>query len=123
MVQAHEGNTYGHAPDLITKTINAQNTWTDEYRLPGGVGGQVMVPVTVEITGGAVVTVQARRPGEAWATDAHDLGDTAGVANGGTLLKPTSGVTWFSGWYIRAGVKTGALNGGSAVVAIGTLGE
>lgn len=123
MVQAHEGNTYGHAPDLITKTIDAENTWTDEYRLPGGVGGQVMVPVTVKITGGAVVTIQARRASEAWATDAHDLGDTAGVTNGGTLLKPAAGVQWFSGWYIRAGVKTGALNGGSADIAIGTQSE
>ena len=119
MVQSHEGNSYGTEPDLITKTISTQNTWTDEYYLPGGVGGQVFVPVTVKITGGAVVSLQARRPGEAW-VDAHDLADTSGVANGGALLRPAGGVLWFSGWYIRLGIKTGALNGGSAVVAIGT---
>ena len=121
LVQAFEGNTYGVTPDLVTAEATTEDTWTDGYFLPGGDGAFVNIPITMKITGAAVVTVQVRRPGESWA-EAHDLGDTAGSAND-TKILPVSGVTWFGGWYLRAGVKTGALGGGSAVITIGTRAE
>lgn len=108
----------GNSPDLVTATISAQDTWTAPHVCPGDIGAYAVVPVVIVITGGAVVTVQTKRPGsDTW----RDYGDTAGVTNGGLLIRPNGTVPLMGGWSLRAGVKTGALGGGSAVVEIGTL--
>lgn len=105
-----DGGGYG------VTTITAQDTWTPTIVGPDVAPGMpAFIPVETVITGGAIVTAQTRRGSGAWI----DMGDTAGVANAATLLKPFDGLILSPGREYRVGVKTGNLNGGSAVITVG----
>ena len=105
-----DGGGYG-----VTE-ITEEDTWTPTIVGPNAAPGMpAILPVSTVITGGAIVTVQAKRGSGDWI----DIGDTAGVANAATLLKPFDGLVIFPGWSFQVGVKAGNLNGGSAVITVG----
>lgn len=117
--QVFEGSSYttGSA-DLVTKTIDAQNTWSDEYVNPGPDGSVMVVPYTIAGGSTSTVTIQVARPGvDTW----YDAGDTAGGVNG-VQISPTYGRFQLDGgWRARIGVKTGHLGAAATVVvSLGT---
>lgn len=105
-----DGGGYG------ATTITTEDTWAPTLVGPSAVPGvTAFIPVGTVITGSAIVTVQTRRGSGAW----QDIGDTAGASNGGTVLKPFDAIIVAPGREYRIGIKTGNLNGGSAVVTVG----
>lgn len=105
-----DGGGYG------VTTITEEDTWTPTIVGPNAAPGMpAFIPIGTVITGGAIVTAQTRRGSGDWI----DMGDTAGVANAATLLKPFDGLILSPGREYRVGVKAGNLNGGSAVITIG----
>lgn len=105
-----DGGGYG-----VTE-ITEEDTWTPTIVGPDTAPGMpALVPVSTVITGSAVVTAQTRRGSGDW----QDLGDTAGSSNYSTLLKSADALALFPGHEYRVGIKTGNLNGGSAVITIG----
>ena len=115
LMELHVPNPTGGVGSKVTLT--AENTWTDVIGPAGGSGLPALVPVNVVVTGAAIVTAQTRVAGssDAW----QDIGDTAGGSNGGTLLRPCSTLAIFQRREYRVGIKTGNLNGGSAVITVG----
>lgn len=114
------GGTTRTTSDRVTASITTDDsavdgTWSAEYLCMADLGVPSYVPMIIKPAGGAVVTVQVKAPdAEAW----EDVGDTAGAVNG-TTVNPVSTAMLFGGWRLRAGVKTGSLNGGSATVRLG----